>query len=452
MDEEKDSIFCCLATDDGIVWDAASSFGMQLGAELRQLLDMDDDQQMELTVLAPSLADFTLARNASKQLVVLELPAAAGRGRPSTSATLNLGDVLTCRDRVELMVATPGARVILVDLDAVHKVCSGEVEYLHLLGELLRRSLRACLRPDRTGTGTYSVFGRQLRFDLSTGIPLLTTKKLAWTKVLEELLWFARGETDVRDLQQRGVHIWDGNSSRGYLDSMGLGANAEGDIGPAYGFQWRHFGAAYTSGPKSGDMAKYAGQGCDQLAEVERLLKEEPSSRRIILNAWNAADVKSMALPPCHVMAQFYVKLPPPGRSTNDNSNEKNDGDSDGDGDSGGVVKQAKPRLSCHLYQRSVDTFLGFPWNIASYAMLTSILAVRAGMLPDELIISTGDTHIYSNHIDAAVTQLCRSPRPMPHFVMSNEVATKSWDQMTVDDFMVVGYYPHPPIKASMSV
>jgi thymidylate synthase len=240
---------------------------------------------------------------------------------------------------------------------------------------------------------------------------------------LEELLWFARGETDVTELQKRGVHIWDGNSSRAFLDSVGLHGNADGDIGPGYGFQWRHFGAEYGDGPKAGDFTKYAGQGVDQLAYVEHLLKTDPFSRRIVMTAWNPAALNRTALPPCHTLVQFYVE------------------DVDGD-----------RRLSCHMYQRSVDTFLGFPWNIASYAMLTHLLAVRNNMTAFELIISTGDTHLYADHFDAARQQLVRAPLPIPRIEIDPSVAHKKWEDIdSKNDVAVVGYYCHPVISAKMS-
>lgn len=431
--EQPRQVACCLVTADGRVWDAHGSFGMHLDRELTRVLELDQETQasIKLTVLAPCAAQFGRARNVCSSMLVMELPAGAGDGRPSSSDHVELGSFLSYRDRASLLLASASANVLHVVFDAAPSP-GNEMGYLRLLDELAQKaaSATALPRPDRTGTGTYSVFGRQLRFDISHGIPLLTTKKLAWQKVLEELLWFARGETDVRDLQRRGVRIWDGNSSRAFLDSVGLAGNAEGDIGPAYGFQWRHFGADYR-GAKSGSAEKYDGEGVDQLREVERQLREEPQSRRIILSAWNAAALESMALPPCHIMAQFYVTEPDL---------------------AAGAGRDARRKLSCHMYQRSVDTFLGFPWNIASYAMLTHILAARAGMEPDELVISTGDTHLYANHVQAALAQLDRTPRMQPRFLVSDEVAHKAWHEISIDDFAVAGYYPHPFIAAKMAV
>lgn len=275
-------------------------------------------------------------------------------------------------------------------------------------------------RPDRTGTGTISIFGEQIRFDISNNIPLLTTKNVPWRLVIEELLWFMRGETDSKILEAKNVNIWKGNSSREFLDKRGLHYLPEGDIGCGYGFQWRHFGGRYVD-----CRTKYDNVGFDQLQCVIDQLTNDPYSRRILMTAWNAKDLHYMALPPCHNQVQFYVSEIP-------GSKEK--------------------YLSCHMYQRSVDTFLGFPWNILSYSVLTYILATKCGMLPKELIISTGDTHIYKDHIDQVKQQLLRNPLPFPKLNINPNVKNKEIEEITIDDFEILGYFSHPTINAKMSV
>lgn len=426
----------CIASCEGAVFhmQSVSEYFDVMGDIVSCLkIGEEDVAHLEVIEIGLTVAEFDAARMTTSALLIYELPSKFMNTLPSTSRQLNL---CTCLKDVDSI------SIISYDNDSLRKILcvhwntfrssdgmsfAPENSYLDVLSELTEFARREPdnLRRDRTGTGTYSVFARQARFDIQHGIPLLTTKKLVWKKVLEELLWFARGETDVKDLQDRGVHIWDGNSSRAFLDSRGLSHLPEGDIGPAYGFQWRHFGGRYN-GAKAGDHGKYSGEGVDQLVMIEKELKENPYSRRIFMSAWNAKDVGLMALPPCHVSVQFYVA--PPGKD------------------------KGVPRLSCHMYQRSVDTFLGFPWNIASYSMLTHILAKRCGMEPDELIISTGDTHIYADHVLAAETQLHRDPGPMPAFWISPEVAHKDWSEMTSDDFGICGYYPHPFISARMSV
>ncbi|EFJ41181.1 hypothetical protein VOLCADRAFT_68527, partial [Volvox carteri f. nagariensis] len=291
-----------------------------------------------------------------------------------------------------------------------------EQAYLDLLRHVLE-----CGEPreDRTGTGTLSVFGRQLRFDISDCVPVLTTKKVAWQKVIQELLWFMRGDTDAAILQRDGVRVWDGNSSRAFLDARGLRHLPEGDIGAGYGHQWRRFGSPYVDCKTPPRQGAEAG-GVDQLQFVLDELRRNPSSRRIFMSAWNPCDLDKMALPPCHVSAQFYADR------------------------AGG--------LSCHMYQRSVDVFLGFPWNILSYSVLTYILAAKAGLKPKELIISTGDTHIYANHVGQVRTQLARQPFAWPRLELSPAVAAKAFEDITLEDFRMVGYTSHPYIRADMSV
>jgi thymidylate synthase len=268
------------------------------------------------------------------------------------------------------------------------------------------------VRGDRTGTGTRSLFGRSLRFDLRRSFPLLTTKRVFWRGVVEELLWFVRGCTDAKQLSAAGVGIWDGNGSRAFLDARGLPHRAEGDLGPVYGFQWRHFGAAYVD-----KDADYGGQGVDQLADVVHQIRTDPDSRRILLSAWNPAALPDMALPPCHVLAQWYVQ--------------------------GG-------ELSCMMTQRSADVGLGVPFNIASYALLTVMLAAVTGLTPGDFVHSIGDAHVYANHVEPLLTQLANEPRPFP--VLSLARAVADIDDFTPADFVLDGYDPHPKIAMEMAV
>lgn len=295
-------------------------------------------------------------------------------------------------------------------------VDASELEYVRMAKRVLEKGKP---RSDRTGTGTISLFGEQMRFDISKSVPLLTTKFVPWKTVIKELLWMCRGETDAGILQKQNVKIWDGNSTREFLDARGLHDMPEGDIGGGYGFVWRHCGATYKTCKDD-----YTSLGVDQLAEVERGLKNDPMSRRHFMTAWYPPGLDRMALPPCHLSVQFYVDV-----------------DEDG-----------SQHLSAHMYQRSVDVFLGSPFNIFSYTALTYILAKRCGMLPKELIISMGDTHIYKDHVPCVEEMLSRSPYAAPKLVVDDSVASKDWKDITIDDFTVVDYTHHPVIKAVMSV
>jgi thymidylate synthase len=247
-------------------------------------------------------------------------------------------------------------------------------------------------KPDRTGTGTVSVFGYQMRFDLTEGFPLVTTKKVHFRSVALELLWFLRGDSNVRWLQEHGVTIWD------------EWADENGDLGPVYGVQWRSWPT-----PDGGHV--------DQIAEVVRLLREEPDSRRIVVSAWNVADLPKMALMPCHAFFQFYV---------------------------------SSGRLSCHLYQRSADVFLGVPFNIASYSLLTHMLAQQCDLDVGELVWTGGDCHIYDNHREQVETQLGRDPYPYPSLLLRRRPG--SIFDYELEDFEVVGYQHHPAIRAAVAV
>jgi len=285
-----------------------------------------------------------------------------------------------------------------------------EEQYLALIRKIIDTGFR---KGDRTGTGTLSLFGAQMRFSLRDGrFPLLTTKKVFYRGIAEELFWFIRGSTSAKELQDKNVRIWDGNSSRAFLDSVGLAHREEGDLGPVYGFQWRHFGAEYQ------DMhTDYSGKGVDQLADVIHKIKTRPDDRRIMLCAWNPADVDKMALPPCHCLVQFYV---------------------------------ADGELSCQLYQRSADMGLGVPFNIASYALLTVMLAHVTGTRPGDFVHTLGDAHVYSNHVTALKEQLGRRPRNFPTIRVKRKV--ENIEDFQFEDFEVSGYDPHPKIAMDMAV
>lgn len=285
-----------------------------------------------------------------------------------------------------------------------------EHQYLDLIRHVFNHGK---IKTDRTGVGTKSIFGAQSRYSLRDGtLPLLTTKRVFWKGVAEELLWFIKGSTNAKELAQKGVKIWDGNSSREFLDKLGFHDRAEGDLGPVYGFQWRHYGAEYR------DMnTDYSGQGIDQLKEVIEKLKKNPSDRRIIMCAWNPIDLPRMALPPCHCLVQFYV---------------------------------SDSELSCMLYQRSGDIGLGIPFNIASYALLTHMIAHVTGLKAAEFIHTIGDAHVYLNHVRPLEEQLSREPRPFPKLKIKNNV--DDIEKFSFEDFEIIGYDPYPTIKMEMAV
>ena len=262
-------------------------------------------------------------------------------------------------------------------------------QYLDLLREIRDNGV---IKTDRTGVGTKSIFGHQMRFNLQDGFPLLTTKKVFLKGIIYELLWFLKGDTNIKFLTDNNVHIWD------------EWADENGDLGYVYGKQWRSWEAT-------------DGRVIDQISQVVDLIKNHPDSRRILVTAWNPAEIDKMALPPCHCLFQFYV---------------------------------ADGKLSCQLYQRSADTFLGVPFNIASYALLTMMLAQVCGLEPGEFIHTTGDTHIYLNHLDQVNEQLSREPRPLPKMIINPDV--KSIFDFKYEDFKLEGYDPYPAIKAPVAV
>lgn len=254
--------------------------------------------------------------------------------------------------------------------------------------------------------------------------------------MIAELLWFISGSTSSLPLSEAGIKIWDGNGSREFLDKVGLSHREVGDLGPVYGFQWRHFGAEYVD-----SKTDYTGKGVDQLAEVIDKLKHNPYDRRIILSAWNPADLTKMALPPCHMFAQFYVSFPSPSGSATPSAQSSD----------GGQSPNPRGILSCQLYQRSCDIGLGVPFNIASYALLTHMIAKTCDLIPGTFVITMGDAHIYSDHIDALKVQLQREPRAFPELHINRETGCEI-DGWTIEDFEVKGYKPHPAINMKMSV
>jgi thymidylate synthase len=277
--------------------------------------------------------------------------------------------------------------------------------YLDLLRTILDRGKE---RADRTGTGTRGIFGHQMRFDLREGFPLITTKKLHIKSIMHELLWFVRGETHVKPLQDAGVRIWNEWATAEQTARFG---RLEGDLGPVYGHQWRNFGA--TQNPDG----TYASDGVDQLKRVLHDIQERPHSRRLIVTGWNPKEADQVALPPCHTLFQLYVQ----------------------DGE-----------LSCQLYQRSADVFLGVPFNIASYALLTMMIAHVSGLRPGDFVHTFGDAHLYLNHLDQAKLQLEREPRKLPRLLINPEA--KDLFAFRFEDFTIEGYDPHPHIKAEVSV
>ncbi|KAI9744322.1 MAG: Thymidylate synthase [Claussenomyces sp. TS43310] len=306
-----------------------------------------------------------------------------------------------------------------------------EHQYLDLVREILDRGER---RPDRTGTGTLSIFApRPFKFQLNDNgrpiLPLLTTKRVFHRAVIAELLWFIQGDTSSLTLSEAGVKIWDGNGSREFLDSRGLSHREVGDLGPVYGFQWRHFGADYVNA-----TTDYTGQGVDQLADIIHKLRTNPYDRRMILTAWNPRDLPSMVLPPCHMFAQFYVSFPESGQALEGHTGSK-----------------PKGHLHCQLYQRSCDMGLGIPFNIASYALLTHVLAHVCDLIPSSLIHVLGDAHVYLDHVDALRIQLEREPRAFPELEITREKGG-SIDGWKAEDFVIKGYDPHKSIAMKMSV
>jgi len=290
-----------------------------------------------------------------------------------------------------------------------------ETQYLDLMRNIIENGVK---KPNRTGVPTYSIFGNTMRFQLSEGtkliLPLITTKRVAHRLIVEELLWFMSGSTDAKVLDAKNVKIWNANSSRDFLDKVGLTEYREGDIGAGYGFQLRHFGAEYR-----GCDEDYTGEGVDQLENVRRSIIDDPYSRRHIISLWNPVDLPKMALQPCHMLCQFSVS---PG--------------------SEGL------KLDCSVYQRSADVPLGVPFNIASYATLTHIMAKLTNTIPSELIYTTGDTHIYENQIEQAKVQISRQPYDFPNIEIDK---LDKFEDYNWDNFRLVNYKSHPKLDYEFS-
>jgi len=299
-----------------------------------------------------------------------------------------------------------------------------EYQYLHLLEDIMENGSDS---DDRTGVGTRKIFGTQLKFSLRDSFPILTTKRTYWKGIVEELLWFIRGDTNANHLKEKGVHIWDGNTTREFLDKQGL-EYPEGFIGPGYGWQWRNWNGCYYGGSKTmkelrgpyeiGNNPMY-NTGIDQLSEALDKIKNKPDDRRILVSAWNPSQVPEMALPPCHLLFQFQV---------------------------------SNGELHCQWYQRSNDFFLGCPFNISSYALLTCLFAKAAGLTPGTLTMAAGDTHIYKNHFDQVKEQLSREPYPFPQLEIPDIKTIQDIENLTFDDCKLVGYQSHKAIKAPMAV
>ena len=287
-----------------------------------------------------------------------------------------------------------------------------EYQYLNLMEKIINEG---DVKPDRTGTGTRSIFGTRMEFDISERIPIFTTKKVNYEKIIKELLFFVSGETDTKILEDQGVGIWKANTSREQLDASEL-EYEEGDMGPAYGHQWRHWGAEYQ-----GAEVDYTDEGIDQLENLIKNIKKEPHSRRHILSAWNVSQLDEMALPPCHILAQFNVS-------------------------------SDRRFLDCQLYQRSGDMFLGVPWNVTSYALLTYMIAHLTGLKPRNFVHVIGDAHVYTNHLSQVKKQIARTPHPFARLSFRGGTKIHSIDDFNFDSFIVQGYESWPHISAPMAV
>lgn len=391
MEEKFDCWFPALTSDE---WECHPYPGQEVAMEASAGADADDGaEKKEDTVSVDSVQDKTIVHTHKKSGIKYQF---LEYRRKSTKKPKTSSD----KDEAN------------VEIEEGAHVNPEEVQYLDMCREIIENGIK---RGDRTGTGTLSKFGTQMRFSLRDGtLPLLTTKRTFWRGVAEELLWFVKGSTNANELAAKDIHIWDGNGSREFLDSRNLSHREVGDLGPVYGFQWRHFGAEYK------DMhTDYTGQGVDQLAECIDKIKNHPEDRRIIMSAWNPADLGVMALPPCHMFCQFYVDT------------EKNE-------------------LSCQMYQRSADMGLGVPFNIASYALLTIMIAHVTGRKPGDFVHTIGDAHVYLNHVEALKEQLKRQPRAFPKIKINPE--KKDIDDFEYSDFEVIGYKPHKSIKMKMAV
>jgi thymidylate synthase len=292
-----------------------------------------------------------------------------------------------------------------------------ETVYLGLMNRILNEGV---LRKDRTNVGTLSIFGAQIEFDISETVPVLTTKHVPWKQCIEELLWFLRGDTDAKILQKKNIKIWNGNTSREFLDSVGLSDYNEGVLGPGYGWQWRHFGGEYKQEyADSSNIPVNSNIGFDQINFLIHEIKNNPYSRRLVLSSWNPNVFDQVALVPCHYTCQFYVE---------------------------------NCKLSCHTILRSNDMFLGAPWNMFSYAVLTYILAIKCDLKPGKIVYTVSDAHIYKNHIDQVNTLLETQQNVDPVLYMDPSIKYKDFKDMTITDFDLVGYFPHKSVPAKMAI
>lgn len=323
---------------------------------------------------------------------------------------IDLNTRMQCRELFEMMAYRGRLHGVRQDTE-LYAVRDEEQMYLDMMSEILQLGH---IRLDRTQVGVKSVFGRTLRFHLLDGtMPLLTTKRVFFKGVAKELLWFLKGSTSAKGLQADGVHIWDGNGSRSFLDKRGLTEYEEGELGPVYGYQWRNWGKTYPEG---------TGVGIDQIQMIVDTLRTNPYDRRMVMSAWNVSQLDQMALPPCHLLAQFYVH-----------------------------EDQGTRYLSCSMYQRSADVFLGVPFNIASYALLTHMIAHVTGMVAYELVLNFGDTHLYSNHTEQAIKQIERYSYTKPFCKISLNPVNQI-DDFTYDDIILHDYESSSGIQAPMAV
>lgn len=290
-----------------------------------------------------------------------------------------------------------------------HRYRTPEQSYLELLQRVLNEGET---RKDRTGVGTLSLFGPQIEFDLQHGFPMVTTKRINFSHIAHEVLWYISGSTNTEYLVKNNVHVWNANTSRQFLDHRGLSSYDIGETGPLYGFQWRHFGGDF----RNVNMAP----GVDQLQNMLNLLRKDPTSRRIFMSAWNPMDLDKMCLEPCHVSFQLYVR--------------------------------SQKYLDGKLYMRSNDLFLGAPWNIAAYSLLIYMFAHLTGYVPGKLVYSLGDAHLYSNHLEQVKLQLQRPMRPLPKLSIDSSIPITKWEDFTIDHFVLENYYPHLAIRAPMAV
>ncbi|XP_020694107.1 bifunctional dihydrofolate reductase-thymidylate synthase-like isoform X1 [Dendrobium catenatum] len=356
---------------------------------------------VDVSVFQPWFSSFPLVENNIRYSFVTYVRVRSQSSQSQIQYDFQATNGNSCKDKIEIQQFSFLPKMIFEQHE--------EYSYLRLVEDIISHG---AMKIDRTETGTLSKFGCQMRFNLRRSFPLLTTKRVFWRGVVEELLWFISGSTNAKVLQARGIRIWDGNASRDYLDSVGLAHREEGDLGPIYGFQWRHLGAKYV------DMhADYSGKGFDQLLDVIEKIKKKPDDEQIVLSAWNPFDLKEMALPPCHMFSQFYVK----------------------DGE-----------LSCQMYQRSADMGLGVPFNIASYSLLTYMIAQVCDLVPGDFTHHIGDAHVYRTHVRPLREQIQKQPKPFPILKINPE--KKDIDSFTASDFSLVGYDPHSKIEMKMAV